>query len=283
MVHMAELFLGTGAVVSRLELDGATGTVRGVHFLSSSDNSNTDSKLEPYFVQARREIILCAGAICSAQILLLSGVGPSTPGPSEGDVLDIPLVKELPAVGTKFSDHYSFPIMMEVPKKESLHVLESLLGLWHILLWLFFGKGLLSDTSTSSAFYVRTGAIDVETMELNTRGQEGSDKFDNTVVENIPDIEIMVMPVNGLERHVPGRSLLTLYPTLIQPRATGRVELVSHICFFLSIFFYEMQILLTLYKRGVKIPLTILALFTPCFSIDETWRLQGSRSASLCV
>lgn len=231
MLHMTELVLGTGAVVSRLELDGATGTARGVHFLSASNNSNSNSNYKLYSVQARREVILCAGAICSTQILLLSGVGPSTSGSSEGTDLDIPLVKELPAVGTKFSDHYSFPIMMEVPKKESLHVLESLLGLWHILLWLFFGKGLMSGTSTSSAFYVRTGAIDAETMKLKTRERDGPDNFDNTVVGNIPDIEIMVMPVNGLERHVPGRSLLTLYPTLIQPRATGRVELVSRNCF----------------------------------------------------
>lgn len=44
---------------------------------------------------------------------------------------------------------------------------------------------------------------------------------------NIPDTEIMVMPVNGLERAVPGYSLLTFFPTLVQPKSVGSVEIVS--------------------------------------------------------
>lgn len=223
MPHIAEPYLGTGATVSRLELQSEIATVSGVYFQSTRQGSPP----EEFFVKARREVILCAGAICSAQVLLLSGVGPTIHGSATGQDLEIPLVKELPAVGTKFSDHYSFPIMLEVPKNETFHVLESFWGLWHILLWLLFGKGLMSVTSMLGSFYVRTGALDAKTMTVRTKGLENTDNLDASLAKNCPDVEIMVMPVNGLERHVPGRSLLTLYPTLIQPHATGRIELVG--------------------------------------------------------
>lgn len=222
LLQVAEHVAGTGAVVSRLELDGATETVSGVHFQSSLKTTNS----QQFFVKARREVILCAGAICSAQILLLSGVGPGNPEGSAGPDLKIPVVKELPAVGTRFSDHYSFPIMMEVPKKETFHVLESVWGLWHILLWFLFGKGLMSVTSMPSTLYVRTGAIDAKTMTVRAREEDGTDNLDTSLPTNAPNVEIMVMPINGLERHVPGLSLLTLYRTMIQPHATGSVELV---------------------------------------------------------
>lgn len=222
MLCVTEHDLGTGATVSRLEFQSETEAVNGVYFRSSPKGSTP----EEFFVKAKREVILCAGAICSAQVLLLSGVGPVANQVGTDPDLDIPLIKELPAVGTRFSDHYSFPIMLEVPKNETFHVLESLWGLWHILLWLLFGKGLMSVTSMLGSFYIRTGAIDAKTMTVRAREEEGTDDFDASLPTNSPDVEIMVMPVNGLERHVPGYSLLTLYPTLIQPHATGRIELV---------------------------------------------------------
>lgn len=222
LLDEAEHDLGTGATASRLELESETETVNGVYFQSSLKGSTP----EEFFVKARREVVLCAGAICSAQVLLLSGVGPMTKQSGTSSDLNIPLIEELPAVGTRFADHYSFPIMLEVPKNETFHVLESLWGLWHILLWLLFGKGLMSVTSMLGSFYIRTDAIDAKTMTVRARGGEGVDNFDASQPTNSPDVEIMVMPVNGLERHVPGHSLLTLYPTLIQPHGTGRIELI---------------------------------------------------------
>ncbi|KUI73223.1 Glucose dehydrogenase [FAD, quinone] [Cytospora mali] len=51
--------------------------------------------------------------------------------------------------------------------------------------------------------------------------------MDASQPHNIPDTEIMILPINGLERHVPGHSPFSLYPTLIQPYATGRIGLAS--------------------------------------------------------
>ncbi len=51
-------------------------------------------------VSAAREVILCGGAIGTPQVLLLSGVGPA----DELVELDIPVVKELQAVGRNLVD-----------------------------------------------------------------------------------------------------------------------------------------------------------------------------------
>ena len=62
--------------------------------------SSADLALSRYRVSATREVILCAGSVASPQLLLLSGVGPA----SELQALEIPVVKDLPAVGKHLSD-----------------------------------------------------------------------------------------------------------------------------------------------------------------------------------
>ncbi len=54
-------------------------------------------------VRARKEVILCGGAIGSPQILLLSGVGPHDQLAEFG----IPVVVDVPGVGQSLQDHYS--------------------------------------------------------------------------------------------------------------------------------------------------------------------------------
>ena len=54
--------------------------------------------------------MLCAGAIASPQLLLLSGVGPS----AELRNLGIPVVKELPGVGKNLRDHPLVPVRVKV-------------------------------------------------------------------------------------------------------------------------------------------------------------------------
>ncbi|MFJ5310055.1 GMC family oxidoreductase [Streptomyces sp. NPDC088350] len=52
-------------------------------------------------VRARREVVLCAGAIDTPRLLLLSGVGPA----EELRALGIPVVLDSPGVGRNLSDH----------------------------------------------------------------------------------------------------------------------------------------------------------------------------------
>ncbi|KAK8115447.1 choline dehydrogenase [Apiospora sp. TS-2023a] len=212
------LTICTGAVASRLETDTRTGTVTGVHFQSSEP-----SQSKTFFVNARREVVLCSGALCTPQLLLLGGIGPA----ASSERLGIPLVKELPAVGATLFDHYSMPIMLEVPKRETFHLLESIWGLWYILLWVITGKGFLGLGAMSNTVYLRSDAIDRETMQVKDHDDEGRTSLDASLPRNVPDIEIMFMPNSAVEREVKGRTLMSLYPTLVQPRGSGRVELAS--------------------------------------------------------
>lgn len=68
------------------------GRATGVHYLENG---------QPRFVESRAEIILCAGAIGSPQLLQCSGVGHAEHLKS----LDIPVVKHLPGVGENLQDH----------------------------------------------------------------------------------------------------------------------------------------------------------------------------------
>ncbi|KAI0391446.1 putative GMC oxidoreductase [Xylariaceae sp. FL0594] len=207
------LTICTGAVASRLECKTQTGLVTGVHIQSSQQPG------KHFFAKARREVILCSGAACTPQLLLLSGIGPK----KSAEDFDIPLVKELPAVGATFTDHFSIPIMLEVPKEETVHYLESIWGLWHILLWLLFGKGLVALSSMTTALYVHTKAIDKDTMEVKT----SASSLHSSLSANVPDIKLMIMPNSAVERAVDGHSLISLYPTLVQPRGSGRIDLAN--------------------------------------------------------
>ncbi|KAK8054418.1 choline dehydrogenase [Apiospora saccharicola] len=212
------LTICTGAVASRLEINKQTSTIAGVHFQPSDSHQD-----ETFLVKARREVILCSGAACTPQLLLLSGIGPA----KSSERLGIPLVKDLPAVGATLFDHYSMPIMLEVPKKETFHLLESIWGLWYILLWIITGKGFLGLGAMSNTVYLRSDAIDEETMQVKDHDDGGRTSLDASLPRNVPDIEIMLMPNSAVEREVKGRTLMSLYPTLVQPYGSGRVELAS--------------------------------------------------------
>lgn len=84
------LTMVTGAVVERLVLDGATCT--GVIYRS------VDGLVE---VVAAREVVLCAGAIDSPRLLMLSGIGPAAHLHEVG----IEVAVDLPGVGANLQDH----------------------------------------------------------------------------------------------------------------------------------------------------------------------------------
>lgn len=89
------------------------------------------------------------------------------------------------------------------------------------------GRDLFAQNTMTSAAYIRTDAIDTETISVKPREADGTDNLDTSQLTNRPDVEIIIMPINGLERAVPGHALLNLYPTIIQPHATGSIALVS--------------------------------------------------------
>jgi choline dehydrogenase len=75
-------------------------------------------------VTARREVVLCAGAIGSPQLLQLSGVGPA--GLLQG--LGIEVVQDLPGVGANLQDHLQIRAVYQVQGARTLNTLAN--SLW---------------------------------------------------------------------------------------------------------------------------------------------------------
>ena len=85
----------TDAHVEQIVLEGTRAT--GVRFKVGGREGPSRT------ISARREVILCAGAMGSPHLLQLSGIG----APAHLQALSIPVVHALPGVGENFRDHYA--------------------------------------------------------------------------------------------------------------------------------------------------------------------------------
>ncbi|MFJ9925851.1 GMC family oxidoreductase [Streptomyces misionensis] len=83
----------------RLELDGKRAT--GVH-VRTKDGAEQ-------LISARQEVVVCAGAVDTPRLLLLSGIGPK----QDLEALGIPVVHDLPGVGENLQDHPESVIVWE--------------------------------------------------------------------------------------------------------------------------------------------------------------------------
>ena len=99
--------------------------------------------------RAEREIILCAGAIGSPQLLMLSGVGPA----AHVRAFDIPVVCDSPGVGANLQDHPCCGVVFECSQPVSLAAAESLSNL---LRYLCFKKGPLTSNVAEAGGFLRT-------------------------------------------------------------------------------------------------------------------------------
>ncbi|CAB3722033.1 Oxygen-dependent choline dehydrogenase [Paraburkholderia phenoliruptrix] len=102
---------------------------------------------------ARREVLVCSGAIASPQLLQRSGVGRST----WLRELDIPLVHDLPGVGENLQDHLEMYIQYECKEPVSLY---PALQWWNQpaigLEWMLNGTGIGASNQFEAGGFIRT-------------------------------------------------------------------------------------------------------------------------------
>ncbi|RDJ97298.1 choline dehydrogenase [Paraburkholderia lacunae] len=138
----ANLSIVTHAVTDRVLFSGKRAT--GVAYLHHG-NSVT--------AQARREVLVCSGAIASPQLLQRSGVGRST----WLRELDIPLVHDLPGVGENLQDHLEMYIQYECKEPVSLY---PALQWWNQpaigLEWMLKGTGIGASNQFEAGGFIRT-------------------------------------------------------------------------------------------------------------------------------
>jgi len=148
--------------------------------------------------EARREVLLCGGAVNSPQLLLLSGIGPA----QELAALEIPVIADLP-VGRNLLDHLMVAVVMGVRKPITLVAAESPANL---LKFLLLRKGMLTSNVAEAHAFLRTAP------HLSA-----------------PDLELLWAPYpyinHGLTR--PTGHGITIAAVLLKPRSSGRLTLRS--------------------------------------------------------
>ena len=104
-------------------------------------------------VLSASEVIVCAGAIGSPQLLQISGIG----NPLELAALDIEVTNDLPGVGENLQDHLEIYVQTECLQAVSLY---SALKPWNQLLigarWLLQGKGIGASNQFEAGGFLRS-------------------------------------------------------------------------------------------------------------------------------
>lgn len=184
----SNLHIRTGAHVHRVLFRGREAI--GIEVL-------LDGQLQRF--DATREVILCAGALSSPHLLMLSGVG-------DGEQLQrhgIATVAHVPGVGKNLQDHFAVRVQMQTTPGNSYN--QHLAG-WRKYVegarYLITRGGYLALGSSIAAAFLRSGPeVDYADMEISFRpmtfSYAGSSE---AVVDNFPAISASVYRVRPASR-----------------------------------------------------------------------------------
>jgi len=140
----ANLTIVTHALSDRILFSGKRAI--GVSYLLGDDNA-------PKEARARREVLVCSGAIASPQLLQRSGVGPATVLRDLG----IEVVHDLPGVGQNLQDHLEMYLQYACKQPVSLY---PALQWWNQpqigAQWMFLGSGLGASNQFEAGGFIRT-------------------------------------------------------------------------------------------------------------------------------
>ncbi|CAG2059165.1 unnamed protein product, partial [Timema podura] len=159
---------------------------------------------------ARKEVILCAGAIQSPQLLLLSGIGPA----SELLRVGVPVVYNLPRVGKNLMNHVSFTLNCWVSGETAYQRLNKKT----LNQFLHTRSGPMASTGLSQL----TGFVRLNLSDVNTP-------------QSLPDIQVFFAgymandsSTGSLDEiECNGARYINIVPTLLRPRSRGELTLKS--------------------------------------------------------
>ena len=108
----------------------------------------------PVTVKSRGEVVLCAGALQSPQLLLLSGIGDG----KQLSAFGIGLRHQLPGVGRNLHDHLASPVHMgtAVPDSYGMSWRAMPRNLWNVAQYAFGRTGPLANNIFEAAAFVKT-------------------------------------------------------------------------------------------------------------------------------
>jgi len=149
--------------------------------------------------RADREVVVCAGALDSPKLLLLSGIGHAEEIRRHG----LSLVQDLPGVGQNLQEHTGGKILVRCREPISLLAAESV---GNLIRYILLRRGMLASSGPEGVAFVKT------TPELNA-----------------PDVEIVLLPILWLNEGFtrPSEHGYTIAVVLLKPRSRGFVALQS--------------------------------------------------------
>jgi choline dehydrogenase len=154
-------------------------------------------------VYAEKEVILCAGSFNTPQLMQLSGVGPADHLRS----LDVPVVANVPGVGSGLKDHSELSIQYECSQPVSIAPATTGFGrLQAGLIWLLVRRGAGASTQFEAGGFIRSRA-----------GIQ------------YPDLQLRFLPVAGYHNasHSPAGHGYQATVSLLRPTSKGQVRLHS--------------------------------------------------------
>jgi choline dehydrogenase-like flavoprotein len=186
----ANLDLVIEALVTRIIFDGRRAT--GVEYRAGDT-------VRVAQVEGDGEVFICAGAVNSPQLLMLSGIGPAEHLAGHG----IRPVHELPGVGGHLMDHLTAGVITYVTKPVSL---RSATRPTQIVRWMLTGRGLLASNVGEAVAFLRT--------------RDGLEA---------PDLEMLFAPAMFVEEGLvaPPAHGMTIGVVALTPESAGHIRLSS--------------------------------------------------------
>eukprot|EP00457_Paulinella_chromatophora_P003676 gb/GEZN01003684.1/.p1 GENE.gb/GEZN01003684.1/~~gb/GEZN01003684.1/.p1 ORF type:complete len:649 (-),score=100.01 gb/GEZN01003684.1/:148-2094(-) len=226
--HRSNLTIVTHALATRLLLETRPGVGKvcvGVEYRLTQDLPNGMSvprkgqQGQITTVRAKREVIVCAGAIQSPHLLLLSGIGPK----AQLTKHQIPVELDLPGVGSNLQDHVG-SFLGYSSSDESLH--SKSVGFGSILRYMWSGRGPFGTNALEATAFVQTGAR----PDLQAR--------------QLPDVQLHFLPIATQKRKEdelqnsfnfrldakdppPCSNGFFFFPCILHPKKKGTVSLRS--------------------------------------------------------
>ena len=156
-------------------------------------------------VRARREVVLSAGVVGSAQILMLSGVGPADHLAEHG----IDVASDLP-VGQNLHDHLFFPMTFLAPRGGHRGTAAH-----------FFG-GMMKEYLRGGTWFAKTVFEAMAFVKTDP-----SESIPNLQLHSLPWAYPSPNQDAPVRPTVDTRPALTVLPTLIYPKSRGEMRLTS--------------------------------------------------------
>ena len=139
--HRRNLTVRTRSECRRLVLEN--GRCVGVEYRRGAELHRAD---------ARREVILCAGAIASPRLLMLSGIGPAVQLREAG----IDVLQDLQGVGANLQEHPEGMVGIDVNVSTYNTEINSWKIALHALNWLLFGRGPATSPYPHAVAFLRS-------------------------------------------------------------------------------------------------------------------------------